>query len=629
MLQRPLRPIALLLVAGLLYSQNLYAFGPAVSCPINPAFNAPHHFQLPLETKEVTTFTYTKEGTSLGVDPRLSSLLGIPIANAMAQTLVNTRWTGDSGSEADIKNGVSLSGEIYIDEQTGQTRRVEASQAGWWQNTVNFFKDNLKTFIDAGIRAYYATRPTPSINGSNPLPTTTQAPLPDGAVDIDYQTLSGQTKQGYKIATGPNNYVIYDRMTGFAAKRVSNGVVEEGVFDYLPIRKADGAISFDFKNPQSLAAGNIYYTAQDGGRASFKISEKNVQELRIDVESPNIRLEPGTIKDVSNKIINGIIYLLGLTIYVVDGNVSKNQQGNGLSSQELSKALKRAYIFGNGFNNEEVPEGTLDNLIPPFIRHLEGDQVIEKIREYLVAMFEVTNIFGNASTWGADIMLRIQDKDFFRNLLRGEVAVWVPEPLKSWLDKGIQIKLVQKVIDQLDALQKTQGVISDGIAFAHSGFFAPFLVAMQQKNYDVSTIINYEGPFVDWNATIQNTHLKRVINVWGTAGLFEGDLGPPLLDPANFQGIDNVNIEIKGAFHNDFSYNSNDYADRTGWGEKEIKREFINRQTNLFVRRVYAASLKDQTSPGVLKGFLESLEFDGGAELKDGIWKIDPYKLRL
>ena len=175
------------------------------------------------------------------------------------------------------------------------------------------------------------------------------------------------------------------------------------------------------------------------------------------------------------------------------------------------------------------------------------------------------------------------------------------------MDKGIQVKLVQKVIDELDALQKTQGTISDGVAFAHSGFFAPFLVAMQQKNYDVSTIINYEGPFVDWDTTIQNAHLKRVINVWGTAGLFEGDFGPPFLDSAHFQGIDNVNIEIKGAFHNDFSYNSNDYADRTGWGEKEIKRERINKVTNRFMRLLYKAAADEQATPGQLEGFLRTV----------------------
>ncbi len=152
---------------------------------------------------------------------------------------------------------------------------------------------------------------------------------------------------------------------------------------------------------------------------------------------------------------------------------------------------------------------------------------------------------------------------------------------------------------------------------------------MQQKNYDINTIINYEGPFVDWNTTIQNPHLKRIINVWGTAGLFEGDLGPPLLDPAHFQGIDNINIEIKGAFHNDFSYNPNDYANRTGWTQKEVDREHINKMTNRFMRSVYKFSVDDHTSSGHLQGFLDSLRVAGAAIYEDSIWKIDPKKLEL
>ena len=106
MLRRPLRPIALLLVAGLLYSQDLYAFGPAASCPINPAFNASPRIHLPLETKEVRTFTYTKEGTSLGLDPRVSSLIGAPISSIVGGVGFDQAKTFGENSIIAIQNGL-------------------------------------------------------------------------------------------------------------------------------------------------------------------------------------------------------------------------------------------------------------------------------------------------------------------------------------------------------------------------------------------------------------------------------------------------------------------------------------------------------------------------------------------
>ncbi|MFH1800119.1 MAG: hypothetical protein ABH891_04635 [Candidatus Omnitrophota bacterium] len=85
-----------------------------------------------------------------------------------------------------------------------------------------------------------------------------------------------------------------------------------------------------------------------------------------------------------------------------------------------------------------------------------------------------------------------------------------------------------------------------------------------------------------------------------------GDFGPPTwtFDDANFTGpagIENINIEIIGARHNDFSYdpaawNSNPY-------EPEAEAQEINRKTNLFMRDLYKFALQDQTNAGVLSNF--------------------------
>ena len=104
-------------------------------------------------------------------------------------------------------------------------------------------------------------------------------------------------------------------------------------------------------------------------------------------------------------------------------------------------------------------------------------------------------------------------------------------------------------------------------------------------------------------------------------------------DNASFKGpngqpLNNINIEIKDARHNDFSYTPNDYADHTNWNAQKARQQIVNRRTNLFMRDLYQAALADQTEPERLKGFFTSLERTGAAKYENGIWKIDPNYLR-
>ena len=120
MISRLLKPSAILLILTFSYLQNLYAFSPALSCPINPAFNASPRFQLPLETTQVTTFTYTKEGTSLGLDPRISSLIGAPISGAIGAGLTGGANVGQniiSSINQGILRGATSLGIEYLTQQ--------------------------------------------------------------------------------------------------------------------------------------------------------------------------------------------------------------------------------------------------------------------------------------------------------------------------------------------------------------------------------------------------------------------------------------------------------------------------------------------------------------------------------
>ncbi|MBI2095359.1 MAG: hypothetical protein HYT89_04245 [Candidatus Omnitrophica bacterium] len=360
-------------------------------------------------------------------------------------------------------------------------------------------------------------------------------------------------------------------------------------------------------------------------------------------------LEPGTVKDASNKIIDGVVKLvpLGLTLYVSNRGVSKGRGERALSSGDLARALRKSFLFGNGFENERRAEDTPDPLIKSYVGNLEGEGIINPAKKLLFYLYEMTDLVMNGVDWITDfkkeetrLILDIMDGP-----LESQIA-WikslssllpVPEPLRAYIqtlkdylatDWGIGNNLVQEVMRELDQ----KGPIEDAIAFVHSGATAPLLKALQQKPYDIQTVLIYEGPYPDYGEKILNPNLERIIHVMGTGSPPEGDAYVPFLGKAEFKGVhpdfETINIEIRGAFHSDFSYNPNDYADHTDWNEEKAERQRINRKVNLFMRDLYEATYKDQTEPGRLKDFFDTLIERNAAEKVNGIWKIDSDNLR-
>jgi hypothetical protein len=232
-----------------------------------------------------------------------------------------------------------------------------------------------------------------------------------------------------------------------------------------------------------------------------------------------------------------------------------------------------------------------------------------------VPLYEVTDLFGNASDWASDFLLRLDEREILKGLLEGLVSVsQLPSSLKYMIQYGIENYLVEEAYQKLIAQELEKGFeITDGIMFTHSGAFMPMMGAIERlkpsgAKFDVHTLINYEGVYVDENMKIDNPSLKRIINVWGTATfLGNGDFGPPTLAMTNFQGanpgqIENINIRIIDAFHNDFSYDSDDYSGATTPSEQN--RQHVNEMTNIFMRKLYARAAEDQTNPGRLEEFL-------------------------
>lgn len=539
-----------------------------------------------------------------------------------------------------------MDGEYYYDERRDQEVYIPGPTqegGGFWSNLVQFLSNNFVPIAIAATGAYFLTQQFVSHdNNPSPDPVPAQAPIPDGAIELSYQDIFGETKDAYRVDQGLNHYEIYDRNTGRLLERYRNGLLEKGAFKSQVVLKADGSYGTRWTD---LVEGQMDYVPQSGGEAVFQVQEENVIEIRIEGPSPDIVFEPNPVMD-GTKIIDGIVqfFTLGLTITVVNGSIEnvetkEGSESSGLSSGDVVNRHLRAFIFANGFNNESVPENQFDNLMPPYVLDLESDGVItNSLQEYIIPLYEVTGIFGNAVDWASDFLLHLDERNAFRMLLEGVLDIAVPQPLNNLIDYGLDNFLVDEVYAKLIAQEQAKGLeISDGIVFVHSGGLMPMVGAIERTKpngdlFDVDTLISYEGVYINDNMLIENPHLKRVINVWGTATfLGDGDFGPPIPPMSNFQGttigqIENINIRIIDAFHNDFSYDADDYSGASTPEEQD--RQLVNEMTNAFMRRLHARAAEDQYIPGRLTEFLldtSGITFNSGTNS----WVVDPRELVL
>ncbi len=284
-------------------------------------------------TTSLTQYSLEKLGNSLGLNPMISSAIAAPIASNLASSLSTTKWVGQVATSAN--DGISVNTTQYRSELLGKNIAIAGPgtvERAWWDSVFGFLKNNVYMMAASAASAYYLTRPNVIGSGQTPPPaTTTEMPLPTGAVAVTYQDyFTGQSKAGYQINSRLTNYIVYDKATGNPVKRVSNGVVEEGVFEGIVVLKADGSISLDYKvNPDYVSKGQIKYTTDTGGQARFKVLDGKVQEIYIDATSPDVVLNPGTTKDATNKVLNGIVKMLtlGLELSVTNGTVSKSTGG--------------------------------------------------------------------------------------------------------------------------------------------------------------------------------------------------------------------------------------------------------------------------------------------------------------
>ena len=488
----------------------------------------------------------------------------------------------------------------------------------------------------------------------------------------------GVSAQLARVSSGEG--VLFDsnnNLLGFER----NGIYQTGTFGI----GSDGNFGLTSGKSFGMLQNGSYYEAviQNGNVVRVKTITNNPSQMPVDIKMGDsidgihfdsdgnvtqgeMTLDERVTLTIANGTLDGIQILenashlnpvdqasaFSASIFQALAEDAESQDSSSNIVAEIKKKLTAQFIFGNGFENERREEDTPDPLIESYVKDLEGrtpadSKIIDSARKLMFYLYEMTDMVFNAVDWFTDFepilannLLHIMEGplaptvdtiNFFLNFL---ATPGIPEVVRSGIEKintylaqdwGINNNLVQEVMKELDQ----KGPIEDGIAFVHSGATAPLLRALQYRSYDIQTVLIYEGPHPDYNETITNPNLDRIIHVRGTGSMDDGDSLVPFLDWAHFGGVDNINIEIEGAFHSDYAYQPEDYElGGEFYGKFGLEREILNRKVNLFMRDLYEAVLTDQTRPGDLRDFFELLKGDGAATEENGIWKIDPDYLR-
>ncbi len=571
--------------------------------------------------------------THLGLDPHLATVLSFvmtPFANGLSFAFGG----GSPGISPAIQDGLDPLGfDLGANSFFGTPFSVFGSQLAQnlGQNLIpNLLQDIGQGFLEGAINAgfQYLGDSNPWLNyilDENLAAGLTQAISRDGIFTVASRIINGTLGAVSDLAGA-----IVQAIPDFGSLIQSEGplgIVNLFLDSLFGRSTLEALISQD-----QIQSGDI--GTPSGGSAEYGF------DIPLDPSQPIPQPMPTPPIGFSSDLWNALIQLGPMIINLFGEGIANAGEIGFSPVTGAPTAITRSFIFGNGFNNEIVPESTPDNLVPPFMTKLREEGIIKTAGEFLVSMYETTNLFGNAVDWATDFLLNLEDQSLWDSILQGQSSVFLPEPLRSWANEGIRNHLIQEVKAKLLQLEQDKGQRTyQGIAFSHSGFFAPLMGVLEQTRpdgsyFDVHTVINYEGPFGGSRSEfIDNPNLKTIINVWGTGTLVEGDYGPPkwMFENADFQGpspITNVNIEIQGAWHNDFSYNPNDYADRTDWNEDKAKRERINQRTSLFMRRLYEKALDDQAVPGKLDSFLKrtvGITFDETRQ----VWQVDTELLNL
>jgi hypothetical protein len=290
------------------------------------------------------------------------------------------------------------------------------------------------------------------------------------------------------------------------------------------------------------------------------------------------------------------------------------QQFNATNLTPAQKRQVVCFSVGNGFWNQHRSKDEISDLAKALLQNLTGD--LARNGTPPAILYENGHIAvdggGNILTTASLPITLYEETGLIGNGLK-----WMCE---TWFGcNDMKEEIVSEVTHYMDVLRANGFDPSQMnlVHFSHSGNFQPMIKALEDPRLaelNLKTMIVYGGPYAG-DGVINNTNLDTIIRIHGSKD------SVPLLGDRQFSGVDsagnlrpvtNYNIEILDAGHSDFSCASGPNSDACS--------DFINQQTNLFTRDLeLIANDRD-----FLARFLS--EETVGIKIENGLIKLDPRK---
>jgi hypothetical protein len=642
----------------------------------DPTFNLRNQLPkiFPQFTQQLTLGGIELLGRSLGLDPRITGMIGLPFSAAVSGVFNSLTHAGSPTSiwqsiqdaifSREMVGGIiSIGAEFLMDKLDLNNSLLGSFSSRIVAGLFNDFLDSTQKF--SVLRSIIKSVDESFYDFFDPVlfPQLVNAVWEDGLADgiekyatmlFTRETLNEFTSAGMTIGQWIQNSmsnaedIVYNGQSVKRLRLLRNGKAIN--FFYVP-------------KGNSLELQMIYEEYSDGRKPRLvefitddqgRITEAYVEEQAPDGTIRRDRLDPnGAIKEVTFRDWSGETYgrlsfnstgnleftnyALGITDHLAaDGTFTFNfsvapdfhdfdqllfNYDASLTPDQIHSLA--VFTYGNGFWNQHTTSDATSPLMANFLNKSAQDQAM--VGHPGIVLFDATgNIaldqYGNVLTTASLPIGLYKETGLVGNILNWAANTWlgatfmrdsIEDQFKNYFDL---IKLNEERFD-LDS-------DISFVHFAHSGDFQPLIQALEdmpdEYREKITTVIAYGTPYVG-DAIINDPFLKTLIRVKGEYDSVPfQDLGQQFqIEDANgnVSSIENqYNIEILKAGHSDFSYNpSFDYTNE--------EERLIAQKTSLFMRDLNLKVVEAQADPNRLKIYLSNAT--SGIKVENGVIKIN------
>jgi hypothetical protein len=586
---------------------------------------------LPDITEQLTLGGFDLLGRSLGLDPRITSLIGLPIRasiGTLTKGLLNPNGGGgpplweqvvDSFQRGAIAGATGFAIDFVSDEldinPLFSALAVRVGAAG-----VTGAINPNQTIFSAMSKAF-----TDSLKRLNPFSgVDTNDPNSWDHYFSRSLEFSRIVQNAGSLFGGLNAYAT----TIFTRDAVESMISQGGLLDILTDKAEFTDVNDVPVKAIHIDVNNDLYLSPTDDSIILGRRMGNNTELGTFVVGPDGKflLKDGVVEtvlpdgvtmvlEVNNGQANGYRVSIDdetlLQMYSTGGNqIALNPDGtihSGILVNEVTGArieMKDGKLLSFSMTAPDVGSIALDGM--------SLDQLTDLQKQGLV-LFATSNGIWNRNPEGvppqyeADLMNSLIQKGvdpasilaiplYEEGNIPKDTFSWIADALGSdEITNEIITKMDQKWITLSDQ-QKAQGLTS----VLYSGSVNPFLKAVERRDYNISTIVSLGGPTIEgtlYEGHIDNQNVQRFINIYG-----EQDLvplaGPLLGGNKSFDNVNTINIKILNTGHGDY-FPAPDRSNKVG--------EFIAK----IIERA-----NDQIA---LTGLLQQFN-----QLQDGTYEIDP-----